>query len=170
MSVETLQDVIPESAKDLRLNISSMLRQTELSEQQVWGTVVSCALATRSKVIQEHLLPDAKLKLSPQAYAAAESVAAIMGMNNIFYRFSHLATNEKYRSMPARLRMNGLRSHGIDQKDVELWSLAVSAITGCGVCVDSHEKALRESQVSEETIMAAVRIAAVLNGLSAVCG
>ena len=168
MSVETLQDLIPDAAKDLRLNLSSMLRQTELSEQQLWGTVLSCALATRSSVIKEQIFEEAKSKLSPQAFEAAQSVAAIMGMNNVFYRFSHLTTNEKYRSMPARLRMNGLRGHGIEQKDVELWSLAVSSINGCGVCVDSHEKVLREAGVSEETILAAVRLAAVLNGIATI--
>ena len=32
-----------------------------------------------------------------------------MGMNNIYYRFLHLSSNEKYKTMPARLRMNAIR-------------------------------------------------------------
>lgn len=166
MSVESLQEIIPEAAKDLRLNLSSVIRQAELSEQQTWGTVLACVFAVRAPLLKEHLLPEARENLSPQAAAAAESVAGIMGMNNIFYRFRHLAGNEKYATLPARLRMNALRSQGIEQKDIELWSLAVSAITGCGACVESHEKTLREHGISEETIVAAVRIASVLNGLA----
>ena len=93
-----------------------------------------------------------------------------MGMNNIFYRFRHLSGNEKYATMPARLRMQVIRGHGSDPVDFELWCLAVSAVNGCGVCVQAHENVLREKGVSEETILAAVRIAATLHGLAAVVG
>jgi alkyl hydroperoxide reductase subunit D len=91
-----------------------------------------------------------------------------MGMNNIFYRFRHLSTNEKYSTMPARLRMQIIARHGGDPVDFELWCLAVSAINGCGACVDSHERVLREKGVGEETILAAVRIASVIHGVAAV--
>jgi alkyl hydroperoxide reductase subunit D len=106
--------------------------------------------------------------LSPEALEAAKAAAAIMSMNNIFYRFLHLTSNEKYGTMRAGLRMNVMRTHGIDPLDFELWSTAVSAINGCGACVDSHEKIMREKGVSEEKILAAVRIAAVIHGLAVV--
>jgi len=86
----------------------------------------------------------------------------------IFYRFRHLSSTKKYGTVPARLRMQVIRSHGSDPVDFELWCLAVSAINGCGVCVDSHEKALREKGVGEETILAAVRTAPVIHALAAV--
>ena len=70
--------------------------------------------------------------------------------------------------MPARLRMQAIRTHGGDPVDFELWCLAVSAVNGCGACLDSHEKVLREKGVGEETILAAVRIAATVHGLAAV--
>ena len=91
-----------------------------------------------------------------------------MGMNNIFYRFRHLSSNEKYGAMPARLRMQVIGKHGSDPVDFELWCLAVSAINGCGVCVDSHEKVLREKGVNEEAVLAVVRIASTVHGLAAV--
>jgi alkyl hydroperoxide reductase subunit D len=65
--------------------------------------------------------------------------------------------------MPARLRMSALRGHGIEDLDVELWSLAVSALNGCGKCVDAHEKTVREKGAS---VAAAVRIASVVNALA----
>jgi len=70
--------------------------------------------------------------------------------------------------MPARLRMNGMRSHGADHNDFELWSLAVSAINGCGKCVDSHDKVVRDKGVSEETVLAIVRIASVVHAIGTV--
>jgi alkyl hydroperoxide reductase subunit D len=91
-----------------------------------------------------------------------------MGMNNIYYRFQHLSKNPKYATLPARLRMNVLRSHGVDVADFELWCTAVSAINGCGLCVDSHEKILRDKGLTEESILAAVRLASVIHGLATV--
>ena len=91
-----------------------------------------------------------------------------MGMNNVYYRFLHLTKNETYGTIPARLRMQIIRSHGVDQADFELWCVAVSAINACGACVDSHEKVVREKGMTEETVLAAVRIASVVHGLAAV--
>ena len=91
-----------------------------------------------------------------------------MGMNNIFYRFHHLTKNEKYATMPARLRMNGIRTHGADPVDFELWCVAASAVNGCGKCVDSHEQVLRQKGVTEEIILAAVRIAALIHAVATV--
>ncbi len=91
-----------------------------------------------------------------------------MGMNNVYYRFLHLTSNEKYRSMRAGLRMNVMRTHGVDPLDFELWALVVSAINNCQTCVESHEKALREKGISEDKILAAVRIAAVVHAIAVV--
>ena len=169
MTIDELMDRIPAYAKDLKLNLSSALRQqTELTPQQLWGTVVSCAIASRNTELTEAALSDGGENLSPQALEAAKSAAAIMGMNNVFYRFSHLAKNEKYSTLPARLRMNAIRTHGIEQVDFELWCTAVSAINGCGACVDSHERVVREKGLSEETVLAAIRIASILHGLACV--
>src|ERR1035437_8637684 len=168
MELEQLLNHVPEYAKDLKLNLGSVTRQPELSEQQTWGAVVACAIAARNPQLLESLLAEAAKHLNEQALFAAKAAAAIMGMNNIFYRFRHLSTNEKYGTMPARLRMQVIRTHGSDPVDFELWCLAVSAINGCGACVDSHEKVLREKGVNEETILAAVRIASTIHALAAV--
>ncbi|MFZ0481683.1 MAG: carboxymuconolactone decarboxylase family protein [Terriglobales bacterium] len=168
MTLNDLLETVPAYARDLKLNLSSLLTQTELTEQQTWGTVVASAIASRNHEIVQAAFSDAAGHLTPQALEAAKGAAAVMGMNNVYYRFLHLASNEKYRTIPARLRMNILRSHGIDAADFELWCTAVSAINGCGTCVDSHEKTLREKGVREETIIAAVRIAAVIHGLASV--
>lgn len=169
IDIDTLIDGLPTYAKDLKLNYSSLVRQnSELTPQQLWGTVVASAIATRSTAITEVALSEGAKYMSPQALEAAKTAAAIMGMNNIYYRFQHLSSNEKYGTMPAKLRMNGLRSHGVDAIDFELWSVAVSAINGCGKCVDAHEKVVREKGVSEETILAVVRIASVVYAIGSV--
>jgi alkyl hydroperoxide reductase subunit D len=169
MSLDALIETIPSYAKDLKLNFSTVVRQqTDLTAQQLWGTVVASAMASRNEIVTAAVLEEAANYLTPQALEAAKGASAIMGMNNIFYRFTHLASNEKYATMRAGLRMNVIRTHGVDQLDFELWCIAVSAINGCGACVDSHEKVLKEKGFSEEKILAAVRVASVLHGIAVV--
>lgn len=169
MSLDALIDSLPSSAKDLKLNYSSLVRNNpELSAQQLWGTVVTAAISTRNAELTSAVLEAAASQLSPQALEGAKAAAAIMGMNNIFYRFQHLSSNPKYGTMPARLRMNGLRGHGVEQVDFELWCLAASAINGCGKCVDSHEQVVREKGATEELVMAVVRVAAVVHAIGTV--
>lgn len=169
MELDALIDSLPSSAKDLKLNYSSLVRNnTELTAQQLWGTVVATAIATRSASLTAAVLEAAAGQLSAQALEAARSAAAVMGMNNILYRFHHLSSNPRYAAMPARLRMNGLRGHGVEDVDLELWSLAVSAVNGCGKCVDAHERVVREKGATEETVMAVVRVSAVIHAIGVV--
>jgi alkyl hydroperoxide reductase subunit D len=166
--MEKLYDLFPDSARDIKLNLQNVLKQAELTPQQTWGTAVACALAVRSARVTSEVLAEASQHLTPEALEAARSAAAIMGMNNIYYRFQHLSGNERYKEIPTRLRMQAIRNHGVDPVDFELWCLAVSAINGCSVCVMSHENVLREKGVIEETILAAVRIASVIHGAGTV--
>ncbi len=169
MTLDGLMETLPAYAKDMKLNFSSVVsNQTDLNEQQLWGTVVACAMTSRNEDLTATALEEAASHLAPQTFEAAKSAAAVMGMNNIYYRFQHLASNEKYATMRAGLRMNAIRTHGVDPLDFELWCLAVSAINGCGACVDSHEKVLREKGFGEEKVLAAVRVAAVLHAIATV--
>jgi alkyl hydroperoxide reductase subunit D len=166
MAIEQLKDLLPEYAKDLKLNLSSMLRGTELSDEQRWGTIVSCAASTRCEVLSAPIFSEAQKYLSPEAFEASLAAASIMGMNNIFYRFTHLSSNQKYSQMRAGLRMNVIRNSGVSSELFELWSLAVSALNGCGMCVDAHERQLKEQGLSEQQILEAVKIASVINGIA----
>jgi lipoyl-dependent peroxiredoxin subunit D len=166
--MEALLGSIPDYAKDLKLNLSAVLKQAELTDQQTWGTAVAAAIASRNPQLTKALIAEAGQHLTPEALHGAKAAAAVMGMNNIYYRFPHLSGNDAYSSIPARLRMQVIRTHGADPVDFELWCTAVSAINGCSSCVASHEKILREKGMKEETIVAAVRIAAVIHGTAAV--
>ena len=130
--------------------------------------MVASAMASRNVELTQAVLVEAAHHLSAPALEVAKGAAAVMGMNNVYYRFLHLASNENYRAMPARLRMNIIRSHGVDAVDFELWCPAVSAINGCAACVDSHEKIVREKGLSEASELAALRLAAIVHGLATV--
>jgi alkyl hydroperoxide reductase subunit D len=166
MSLDTLKDRIPDYAKDLRLNLGSISTISSLTQQQLWGTVLSSALATGNGELIRHADETASQHLTPEARNAAKSANAIMGMNNIYYRFTHLVANEQYLNMPARLRMNVIGNPGVEKVDFELWSLAVSAVEGCGRCIEAHEQTLVQHGTSREAIQDAVRIAAILKGVA----
>ncbi len=162
MSIDALKDKIPDFAKDVRLNLGALTRDETLSEQQRYGLFVACAIATRNPDVIAAFEAEAAPQLAPEALNAARAAASIMAMNNIYYRFVHLASNKDYAGLPAKLRMNVIANPGVPKVDFELWSLAVSAINGCGMCIDSHEKVLREAGVTAEAVQMAVRTAAVI--------
>jgi len=168
MSLKQFADSLPEYAKDLRLNISSLLNDQSLSDQRKYGLMLACAHGTGYRPIVAAAEAEAEGKLDDAAANAARAAAAIMAMNNVYYRFVHLASNPEYGTLPARLRMNVLGAPGIAKDDFELFSLAVSAINGCGMCIDSHERVLQQHNVKAETVQTAVRIAAVIKAVATV--
>lgn len=166
MSIETLKAAIPDFAKDVRLNLSALTREDKLNDQQRYGLLLASAIATRNPIVIAAMEEESTPHLTPAAADAARAAAAIMAMNNVYYRFLSLASNKDYKTLPARLRMNIIANPGVPTVDFELWSLAVSAINGCGTCIDSHEKALRDAGLSTEAIQTAIRMAAIVQSVA----
>ena len=168
-SIEQWRDAMPDYARDLKLNLGSVLTASGapgLNEKQIWSIALASAIAARNTSFARDIEAQAKAHLADVEVEGAKAAAAIMGMNNIYYRFLHLVEDGEYQTMPARLRMNVIANHGIDKLDFELISLAVSAVNGCGLCVTSHEKKLRAHEVSREAIQSAVRIAATIHAVA----
>lgn len=168
MTLAQISGSLPDYARDLRINLQNTMTQPELTEQQTWGVALACALASRNPLLAETVNAEAAARLAPEYLDSAKAAFAIMGMNNVFYRFRHMAGREEYNALPARLRMQIIRAHGGEPVDFELFCLAVSAINGCEACIKSHEAVLRQKGVKEETILASVRIAATLHAVAGV--
>jgi len=167
MSLEAIRNRLPEYAKDLKLNIGSLATEPVLTAQQRAGTFIASAIASRNEELIQAITAEFGPQLSAEALTAAKGAAAIMGMNNVYYRFTHLVGGD-YPNMRANLRMNIIGKPGVDKADFELWSLAVSAINGCGMCMEAHEKVVREGGLTKEHVQAAVRIAAVVHAVAGV--
>jgi alkyl hydroperoxide reductase subunit D len=171
MTLDTLRDALPDYARDLKLNLGSVLSPTGapgLSERQIWAVALGAAEASRSPAFAAAIGELAAAHLDDAHRAGARAAAAIMGMNNVYYRFLHLVQDPEYGKMPARLRMNIIGNPGIDKADFELLSLAVSAINGCGTCVASHERQVRQHGLPREAVQSAVRIAATVHAVARV--
>jgi alkyl hydroperoxide reductase subunit D len=166
MTLNLLRAQLPVYAKDLDLNLGAVADETVLTDQQKWG----CLLASACAVGQADVIKaiEGEAVLSDEANTASKAAAAIMAMNNVYYRSIHIMKSPDYATMSVRLRMGVIARPGVDKADFELWCTAVSAINGCGMCLDAHEEELRKHGTAVAAIQAALRIAAVVNAVSRV--
>jgi len=170
-TLDDLRDALPHYARDLKLNLGSVLSPTGapgLTERQIWAVALGAAEASRNPALATAMGELAGVHLDAAGQSGARAAAAIMGMNNIYYRFLHLVEDPEYGRMPARLRMSVIGNPGMEKMEFELICLAVSAINGCGSCVASHERQVREHGLSREAVQSAVRIAATVSAVARV--
>src|SRR5262244_2352562 len=163
-ALESLRAAIPETAKDLRLNLHGVLQPGSLTKEQIWGVAVASAIASRNPQLRQATLEDALVHVAPEVVEDAKAAAALMGMNNVYYRFRHMIGRDEYTQKPARLRMQRIGHVATNKPDFELFCLAVSAINGCESCIRSHEQVVREGGISEDQVNDAIRIAATFHG------
>jgi alkyl hydroperoxide reductase subunit D len=163
---DVLKDRLPEYARDLKLNLSSLASEQLLSPQQKAGSFIAAALAADHAPTTRDLVDAFGGELSPEALNAAKIAASLMAMNNIYYRFVHLVHAADYKTLPAKLRMTAMAKPGVDKVDFELWSLAVAAVNGCGRCLTAHEHELRGRGVTREVIQDAIRVASVVHAVA----
>jgi alkyl hydroperoxide reductase subunit D len=149
--------------RDLKLNFTSTLTSAHLNEKECALLALSIAVNNNNKVLIEFY---EKLALTKEATAAdvAEAVgcASLLALNNVFYRFRHFTGKEKYTQIPARVRMQLMSSPVTGKEFFELMSLAVSAVNGCEMCVNAHEKSILALGATEERVFDAVRIASIV--------
>lgn len=166
MTLEELRNQLPDYAKDLKLNLSSLLNAQELTPVQLWGSLLAAALASKNTTVINTFAREAAKHLSIEEQNAVKAAAAIMAMNNVYFRFTHVASKQDYAKMPAGLRMNIIGNPGVDKKEFELWCLVVSIINNCGKCIDSHEAELVSKGMSLAAIQVSAKIAAVVQGIA----
>ena len=163
-AVEALRDTIPEPARDIKLNLQSVLQAESLTAAQRWGVAIASAVAARSPRLRDAFIEDARAaNVGDAVIDDALAAASLMAMNNVFYRFRHMVAKEIYTQKPARLRMQRIAKPATNKPDFELFCLAVSAINGCEMCIRSHEEAVITGGLGEDQVHDAVRIAATMN-------
>jgi alkyl hydroperoxide reductase subunit D len=162
-ALEAVRQTLPEAARDIRLNIQSVLEGGALSNAQRWGVAAASAIASRNLALRGAIVEDAREQAGDAVVEDARAAAVLMAMNNVYYRFRHMIGKPAYSQKPARLRMQRIAQPATNKADFELLCLAVSAINGCEACVKAHEQAVIEGGLTEEHVHDAVRIAAVVH-------
>lgn len=166
MSLDKFKDQLGDHARDTRVNLGNILTEEGapgLTLRQIQSTALACTYATGSTALREALEAEFSGTLSADDISGAKAAASIMAMNNVYYRFMHLAEDDELAAMPARLRMQVIGKPPVDKATFEVMCLAVSAIAGCGNCIKSHVHELKKAGLAPEAAQSAARIAAVIH-------
>ena len=163
--LDSIKSLIPDYAKDIRLNIDGTIARSSLAPEDALGVALAAAFAAKSKPIIDVLKAN-----TPAAEAnAALTAAALMGMNNAWYPYVEMAGDDELKTMRAELRMNAYASSGgVDKKKFEAYALAASIIGKCHFCVKSHFDLLKKEGLTTQQLRDIGRIAAVINAASQV--
>ena len=172
MNIDSLKTKIPDYAKDIKLNLSSLLQGSEplqLSNSQIGQMALVAAYATNEKTVIQSLESFAEQQgITNEEKNAVKAAASLMAMNNVYYRSIHFLSADTYQKLSAGLRMHMLQRHGINQKDFEMLCVVVSAINGCERCLTSHVAVLEKAGIGTNEIHYGLRLASVIKGLAQV--
>ena len=169
ITLEQLKSQLPDYAKDLRLNLDSVLSAAGaggLDGKQIRAVALAAAIVSCHAPLTRAAETFVAEQLTAQEREGVKAAAAIMAMNNIYYRATHMIANVEYGQLRPGLRMNVMANPGLDKLAFELAVFAVSAINGCGKCMDSHERTLRQHGVSATVVQGALKIAAVMHAVA----
>lgn len=167
MGLDNLRSAIPGYARDLQLNLGAVITTSSLDPVMAWGAAAAAALVSKNPRVIREILDEAKAHLDETHLNGVKSAAAIMGMNNVWYKFTDLVQDEEIKRQPAKLRMNVMMNHGgVSQALFEAWSLAASVVNACGVCINAHAAQLRKQEVGAHQVVDIGRIAAVVKAVA----
>ena len=166
MNIKELINTFPDYAKDIKLNYSKILNEDILNKRQLYGIIVISSFTTQLNSLKDAALEETKELIDEELIADIYGAYSIMSMNAIYYRFTHLSSEDDYFTMPANLRMQYLSKFKIDKSDFEMLCLAVAIIIGCGKCINAHENILRENNISKLHIQTVARIASIVNSIA----
>lgn len=171
MSIEQLKTLMPDFGKDIKLNLTSLLtteNNPSLSKNQILGSMLASAYATRQPILIQAFENEFKGSLSDQEVFAAKGAASLMAMNNVYYRSAYYTDDPEIKQLPAKLRMTLIGNPGIEKLDFEIYCLAVSAINGCSACVKSHADVIQKHNVTKEGVQLTFKIGAIVNAVAQV--
>lgn len=154
--------------RDLRVNLRSTLESASLGgKKNAYLIALAVAANDRNNALISAFTELAKKEGATDAeIAETHAIASLLATNNVFYRFRHFCDNKAYEQMPAGIKMTIMLRPVLPKVFFELVSLVVSAVNGCQACVNSHEKSVRHEGGSEQMIFDAIRLGAVVRGLS----
>ena len=163
--LQAIKDQIPDYAKDIRLNMDGVIARSSLAPEDAIGVALAAAFAAKSKVLVDAF----SANLPPELAQAVLTAAALMGMNNTWYPYVEMASDEELKTLRPELRMNAYAtSGGIDKKRFEAYALAASIIGKCHFCIGSHYALLKREGLTTQQLRDIGRIAAVVNAAAQV--
>ncbi|MDP4116199.1 MAG: carboxymuconolactone decarboxylase family protein [Bacteroidota bacterium] len=168
-ALEKLVNADSKYLKDLRINLNNVLSSINMTKKESLLIALAIAVNERNEILKSAFTALAAANDATNAeIAEAVACASLLATNNVFYRFKHFigGSTDEYQNMPAGIKMNIMINPILGKELFELISLAVSAVNGCEQCVNSHEASVKTAGASAAKIFDAIRLAAVIRGLS----
>lgn len=158
--LNAIKSQLPDYAKDIRLNLDSVVGRSSLDPADAVGAMLAAAFALKSKTLMDAVRSSGQL--NEVDTNAALTAAALMGMNNVWYPYVEMANDSDLKTQRPELRMNAYATHGgIERRRFELFALAASIVGKCHFCIQSHYKLLQETGMTAVQLRDIGRIAAV---------
>ena len=95
----SIKNLIPDFAKDIRLNIDSTIARSSLEGSDAVGVALAAAFAAKSPALIV-IIKDSGA-LPEEQKNAALTAASLMGMNNIWYPFVEMADDADLKTQGA---------------------------------------------------------------------
>lgn len=167
--VDQVKESIPDHAKDIKLNIDSVINRSPFDPVDTHAIAYVAALASGNGGLAFEIEMNSPLFNAETEREAAKTAAALMGMNNIWYPFVEMCDDPALKGLPAGLRMNAYAtSGGTSKKKFEMYTLAASIIGKCHFCVKSHYENLKKEGLTVQELQHIGKIAAVVNAIGKV--
>jgi alkyl hydroperoxide reductase subunit D len=165
--LELLASTDSKYLRDLRINVSNALAYPNLTKKESYLIALAVAINEKNEKLVNAFTPLAEKEGASNAeIAESHSLVSLMNINNVFYRFRHYTKKEYYTNTPAGIKMSIMMNPVLGKEFFELVSLAISAVNGCEMCVNAHEQSVKQHGASEARIYDAIRLSAVIKGLS----
>lgn len=153
--------------RDARINLKNVLQSTNFTLKEAYLLALSIAVNEKNDVLSASFSASAKENGATDVeLAETHACTSLLTVNNVFYRFRHFMKKDSYQTMPAGIKMNLMVNPVLGKEFFELMSLAVSSVNGCEACVVSHENSVLKHGASEARVFDAIRLAAVVRGIS----
>ena len=129
MNIKELINTFPDYAKDIRLNYSKILNEDILNKKQLYSIILIASFTTQLNSLKDAALEETKEFINEELMEDVYGAYSIMSMNAIYYRFTHLTSENDYFTMPANLRMQYLSKFKID-KSVDSYGSNLGPLKG----------------------------------------
>jgi len=167
LRLDELKNKIPDFAKDVKLNLSSLIMNSDFDEKLVYGCAYASSLALDDDKISKVFEEECKIRFNDEFIESVKSTVVIMTLNNVWYKYRDAMQNSEMKMAPQRMRVNVMANHaGLDKILFESISLCVSTINGCTFCIKAHSDLLLENNKKKEYVLNLGRIPSVISALS----
>ena len=167
MTFDELKNSIPEFAKDVKLNFSSLIKNSDFDDDLVYGCAYASALALNDKILSNAFEQECEKRFGIDFVESVKSTVVIMTLNNTWYKYRDSMPNSEMKMAPQRMRVNVMANHaGLDKILFESLSLCISSINGCMFCIKAHSDLLLKNDKNNDFVFNIGRIASVISALS----